>query len=180
MLKIPFAAAEAVFALIWLVCRIAVWIRRGQIDWKREALLLLMYVNLAVILRFTFFPMFRINGKVQPLIFNAAALFPFKINLIPFVRLFDYVSKKEMLLNVIGNVALFIPSGIVFPILYRNLNSFWKVLGAGALLSLCIEILQLSFSRRASDIDDLILNTLGVAIGYAVFALIRGRKKICG
>ena len=117
---------------------------------------------------------------MQPLIFNAAALFPFKINLIPFVRLFDYVSKKEMLLNVIGNVALFIPSGIVFPILYRNLNSFWKVLGAGALLSLCIEILQLSFSRRASDIDDLILNTLGVAIGYAVFALIRGRKKICG
>ena len=43
-----------------------------------------------------------------------------------------------------------------------------KTVAAGALISLCIEILQLPFPSRASDIDDLILNTLGTAVGYGI------------
>ena len=72
---------------------------------------------------------------------------------------------------------MFIPSGILFPIVYRKLNNFWKVVGAGVLLSLCIEILQLPFSVRATDIDDLLLNTAGVIIGYAVYSLVRRAVK---
>ena len=66
-----------------------------------------------------------------------------------------------------------IPSGIVLPILYRNLDSFRKVVLAGAGISLCIELLQLPFRVRASDIDDLILNTLGVIIGYGLYVSVR-------
>ena len=172
-MEISFRSAELCFALFWLLCRAAVWLVRGRIDWKREAALLLMYFNLAVILRFTFFPMSRANGQVRPLLFDPAAAYPFRINWIPFVRLFDYARKKDLLLNVLGNVAMFIPSGIVLPVLYKKLNSFWKVAGAGALLSLGIELLQLPFSARASDMDDLIMNTLGVMLGYGVYALIR-------
>ena len=89
----------------------------------------------------------------------------------PLVHLFDYDSRRDLLLNAIGNVAMFIPTGIILPILYKELDSFWKTLAAGAMLSLCIEIIQLPFSVRASDVDDLILNTLGVAVGYGIYAL---------
>ena len=78
-----------------------------------------------------------------------------------------------MILNFIGNIAMFIPSGIVLPIVYRRLDHFRKVVGAGFLISFCIEILQLPFVGRSSDIDDLILNTSGVAIGYGIYALVR-------
>lgn len=177
MIEIPFWFAEALFALVWLAVRIVIRIRRGHIDWKREAVLLLWFVNLAVMIRFTFFPMARVLGRVQPLRFEAAAAYPFKVNLVPFVNLFVYESRRELLLNVMGNTAMFIPSGIVLPIVFKKLDSFWKVLLAGAALSLIIELLQLPFFERTSDADDLILNTLGVAIGYAIYALVRKLRR---
>ena len=71
---------------------------------------------------------------------------------------------------------MFIPSGIVLPIVYTKLDRFSKVILSGALISLCTEILQLPFPARATDIDDLILNTLGVAVGYGIYAA-AGRWK---
>ncbi|MBQ5820919.1 MAG: VanZ family protein, partial [Clostridia bacterium] len=91
---------------------------------------------------------------------------------------FDYDSKRDLLLNVIGNAAMFVPSGIVLPIVYKRLNTFWKVLLTGIGMSLCIELIQLPFSARATDIDDLILNTIGVIVGYGIVALIRCARKI--
>ena len=177
MWEISLIELECFFTAIWLLCRIIVWIKQRRINWKRETVLLLMYINLAVIIRFTFFPMSRMDGRVQPLIYDAATAFPFRINLIPFVNLFDYDSKKDLLLNVIGNTAMFIPSGIVLPIIYRKLNNFWKVIAAGAMISLCIEIIQLPFRVRASDVDDLILNVLGVAIGYGIYTAVKRLKR---
>ena len=177
MWEISFIELECFFTAVWLLCRFVIWIRQKHIDWKREAVLLLMYINLAVIIRFTFFPMSRVNGRIQPLIFDASTAFPFRVNLIPFVNLFDYDSKRDLLLNVIGNTAMFIPSGIVLPVIYPKLNSFWKVLAVGALISLCIEIIQLPFSARATDVDDLILNVLGVAIGYGIYAAVKHLKR---
>ena len=173
MLEIPFLSVELAFTAVWLLIRISIWKRQNSIDWKREAVLLLMYVNLAVILRFVFFPRDLVDGHVQPLVFEVAAVSSLRINLIPLVHLFDYDSIRDLIWNVVGNVVMFIPSGIVLPIIYRQLNSLWKVVAAGAFISLCTEILQLPFPSRASDIDDLILNTLGVAVGYGIYAACR-------
>ena len=178
MVEIPFLFLEFIFASIWLVIRSVVWAKQKNVDWKREAVLLLMYINLAVIIRFTFFPMSKADGRVQPLIFDTATAFPFRVNLFPLVNLFDYDSKRDLLLNVIGNVAMFIPSGIILPIIYKRLDTFVKVLLAGGGISLCIEIIQLPFSVRATDIDDLILNTVGVIVGYGIYALIRYIRRI--
>ena len=178
MVEISFLFLEIVFASIWLVIRSVVWIKQRQIHWKREAVLLLMYINLAVILRFTFFPMSKVDGRIQPLVFDIATAFPFRVNLLPLVNLFDYDSKRDLLLNVIGNAAMFVPSGIVLPTVYKRLNTFWKVLLAGIGISLCIEIIQLPFSVRATDIDDIILNTIGVNVGYGIYALIRYIRRI--
>lgn len=175
--KVPFLYAISLFTVIWLICRLCIWIRHRTIDWRREAILLLMYINLAVIIRFVFFPLGRINGKIQPLIFNASNIFPFKIILIPFVGMFDYLTKQIMLVNVLGNIAMFIPTGIILPIISRKLDCFGKVVAVGALISLCIEVLQLLFSERTTDINDLILNTIGTAIGFVIFILTKKAIK---
>ena len=173
MIEIPFLFLEIVFAAIWLIIRFVVWMKQKHIYWVREAILLLMYINLAVIFRFTFFPMSKVDGHIQPLIFDIATVFPFRVNLLPLVNLFDYDSKKDMLLNVLGNAAMFVPSGIVLPVVYKKLDTFRKVLLAGAGISLCIEIIQLPFSVRATDVDDLILNTIGVILGYGIYVLVQ-------
>ena len=177
MVEISFLSLEFIFASIWVVIRSIVWTKQKHIDWKREAVLLLMYVNLAVIIRFTFFPMSKVDGRVQPLIFDIATAFPFRVNLFPLVNLFDYDNKRDLLLNIIGNVAMFIPSGIVLPIIYKRLDTFVKVLLAGGGISLCIEIIQLPFTVRATDIDDLILNSVGYLIGYGIYCFIKTIQK---
>ena len=177
MWEISFLELELFFAAFWILSRMILWIRQRNVNWNQEAVLLLMYINIAVIIRFTFFPMSHVNGNVQPLVFDASTAFPFRINLIPFVNLFDYDNKRDLLLNVIGNTAMFIPSGIILPLIYKNLNSFWKVVATGTMISLCIEIIQLPFSVRASDVDDLILNTLGVAIGYGIYAAVKHLRR---
>ena len=173
MISIPFLSGELAFAGIWLLLRIAVWLQRKKIDGKRELLLLLMAVNLAVILRMTFFPMATVDGRVQPLLLDPEAVFPLRINWIPLVNLLDYDSLRDLLSNVIGNLCLFIPTGILLPILYPRLDRFAKVVGVGTLISLGIELLQLPFSVRVSDVDDLLLNTLGVAVGCGISTGIR-------
>ena len=177
MYKITFLTAELVFTAIWLLTRLVIWIRQGRISWKREAVLLLMYINLAVIIRYVFFPKALVDGHVQPLVFDPATAYPFRMNLVPFVLLFDYDNVRDIVGNVVGNMAMLIPSGFVLPVVYRKLDCFWKVVAAGALISLCIEILQLPFPSRASDVDDLILNTLGVAVGYGVYTAVKRLKR---
>ena len=176
MIRISLLTGELVFTALWLLCRVAVWVRQGRIDWKREAELLLMYINLAVLIRFVFYPFFKVNGQVQPLVIDPDKLFPPRINCIPFRNIIDYEIRREAVINIIGNICLFIPTGILLPVLYRRLDSFRKVLSAGAGLSLVIEIIQLLLPNSVTDIDDLILNTAGVAIGYGIYMLVKSRK----
>ena len=176
MVTISFIQGEVLFAVAWLAVRVAVCMRRHRVDWGHEARLLLMYVNLAVILRFTFFPFSRVDGQVQPLVFDLAEMLPLRLNLVPFKQLLWYETTRDLLINLIGNVAMFVPTGIVLPIVWPRLDRFWKVVPAGMLVSLCIEVLQLPFSSRGTDVDDLLLNTLGVTIGYVLFSLARGLR----
>lgn len=177
MIPISYPAMVAVVTLLTLLNRILTYRKTKQISWKRELQLILVYICIVVIVRFTFCPFGKVDGKIQPLIFYPDNGFPFRINWIPFVNLLDYPEKRDILLNLIGNTAMFIPVGIVWPIVYKELDKHWKVIAAGAGFSLCIEILQLPFYNRVSDIDDLILNSVGFLTGYGIFLLIKSVKK---
>ena len=168
MIQIPYKLTVSVIWMLWLIARI-LCNRNKKVNWKREAQLMLVYICIIVIVRFTFFPFGKVDGKVQPLLFYPDNWFPFRINLRPFVYLFDYPTLREILLNLIGNYAMFIPVGIVWPYVFKELDKPWKAVLAGIAFSLVIEILQLPFYDRVSDIDDLILNTLGYTIGYIIF-----------
>ena len=172
MIEISFLSGQIFVVCGWILWRVLAN-RRKTVDWKSEAKQLLFLINLLVIYRVTFHPFSKVDGQVQPLIFEWAAAWPFRMNLVPFVNLLDYESKKDLLLNIIGNTTMFIPLGIVFPILDRRLNTHAKAMAAGVGISLCIEILQLPFFDRVSDIDDLLLNSLGYVTGYGVYLLVK-------
>ena len=72
---------------------------------------------------------------------------------------------------------MFIPLGIVWPSVYKELDTHWKVISAGIGISLCVEILQLPFYDRVSDVDDLLLNSLGFMIGYLLYLLAKLLSK---
>ncbi len=179
MIEISLLTGELFFSVLWLLIRGMIWIQQKKIVWKREAFLLLMAVNLAVLIRFVFYPFFTVNGQVQPLVISRSCPQPLRVNLIPLVNILDYDIKREAAINIIGNISMFIPTGIIMPILYRRLDRFWKVLLAGAGLSFVIEMIQLLFPGSVTDIDDLILNTAGAASGYGIYKLVcRFRGKV--
>ena len=175
--QIPFVTGMIIFTVCWFAVRALICFFRKKFDIKHEAKLLLMYVNLAVLFRLTFFPMSGFGIRVDPLIFDAKDIFPPSVNLVPFQNMFDYSTTKDMLINIIGNVTMFIPTGIILPVIYKKLRSFPRTVLAGGLISLGIEILQLPFCERTSDVNDLILNTSGVVIGYGICALARKIRK---
>jgi glycopeptide antibiotics resistance protein len=78
---------------------------------------------------------------------------------------------------LIGNLLAFVPLGVLVPLVMRRCS--WVVaIGAGLALSVAIEIVQcaasvaLGFNYRTADVDDVVVNTLGTAVGYIGFALI--------
>ena len=171
MIQISYVSMVVFISIIWCLVRVICAMKTKRVDWKREIQLIFVYICIVVVARFTFFPFSKVNGEIQPLIFESSKAFPFRINWIPFVNLFDYPEMRDILINVIGNTAMFIPLGIVWPSVYKGLDTHWKVISAGIGVSLCIEILQLPFYDRVSDVDDLLLNSLGFIIGYLLYLL---------
>ena len=87
------------------------------------------------------------------------------INLVPFAYMFsDY---RSSLLNVL----LFVPLGFFLPVLWKRFRSFFWTALFGLGFSLTIEFLQL-FTFRATDINDLMTNTVGTILGWCLGRLV--------
>lgn len=82
--------------------------------------------------------------------------------------------------NARGNVLLFLPLGILLPLVWRQLR-FWRGMQIAIVLSFGIELLQYLSSAwgsyRAADVNDLILNVLGACPGLALVSLFRSRQR---
>ncbi|MCR5217581.1 VanZ family protein [Treponema sp.] len=151
--------------------RVFVCFREKTFSVKRELLLLLVPLCIIVIARCVYFPMRHVNGHIGTLNIDFDKIFPVRYNLIPFVRLFDVYDGWQ--LNIIGNIVIFIPVGIVWPLSFKKLNSLPKVCLAGFLYTLLIEISQILSYERCSDVDDMILNTAGVFIGAGIYFFVK-------
>ena len=98
------------------------------------------------------------------------------INLIPFRSLaFAVESGFETAQNLLLlNILLFVPLGVFLPLVFKKAEKIAKTVLICFGASLAIELLQLIFPLgRAFDVDDLILNTFGGALGYALYAVCR-------
>lgn len=97
------------------------------------------------------------------------------LNLVPFreiIAALKWGSYHNVVINLLGNIAMFVPVGILLPLAWKRFGRLWRTGLAGLGLSIFIEITQ-SFCGRSTDVDDLILNTAGAVVGYGVFAVIR-------
>jgi glycopeptide antibiotics resistance protein len=113
---------------------------------------------------------------------------PNKINLIPLADpigalacLFDAACRGRrssfwyLFINGLGNIVVFIPLGWGLAGILpqgRPRQTIGRATLGGGLFSLMIELMQLAVSNRATDIDDLIFNTLGAALGALSFVLL--------
>lgn len=85
--------------------------------------------------------------------------------------------------NVLLNVAMFVPLGVLLPWIHRLFRKWYVMLGSGFVFSFVIEVFQYATSRGLFDIDDLFANTLGAIFGYGIFmaiytAVTKGEKKV--
>ena len=106
-----------------------------------------------------------------------------RVNLEPFReirRFFDHKAKigvKSVILNIVGNVVGFVPMGILLPVSFRLFRRPFFGLMSGLLFSATAEYLQYYFSSGNADIDDVILNTVGCALGFLFFSIVHAFSK---
>lgn len=102
----------------------------------------------------------------------------YRYNLIPFaeIRRFWVYRKQigigKVISNLAGNVIGFLPFGMLLPAFSRRFRSGILVTFLSFDVSLCIELIQLTFKVGIFDVDDIMMNTLGGLIGYGIFVIL--------
>jgi len=99
-----------------------------------------------------------------------------KANLMLFKTISVYASGeptwKIATRNLLGNIILLIPLGFLFTGLYQKLK--WKsIFLVGLIIGTTLELLQVLFKSGIFDIDDIILNLLGIIMGYWLFNFLK-------
>lgn len=141
--------------------------RNKKINIKREILLLIFYLFLVGLLSQAVIPKYDSNMN---LIVSKK-----RYNFIPLRIVYDTVIEYKkgniyyLIISLIGNIVMFIPIGFFIKLLWNCSDK--KVVIHGFFISLFIEFTQI-FIGRETDIDDLILNTLGTFIGLLIYKII--------
>ena len=97
----------------------------------------------------------------------------YSLNLKPFIWLNEtyYMGAARMAKQLLLNIAMFIPYGLLLPMTFKKLRRFWKTAAVALATTVLIETLQY-FLGRSADIDDVIMNLAGGMLGYLLFYLL--------
>ena len=68
---------------------------------------------------------------------------------------------------------------LILPVIARKCRSGFFIILSGFGISLLVETIQLITKVGCFDVDDLILNTLGAALGYLAFAVCNYLRRKC-
>lgn len=112
--------------------------------------------------------------RVGPIALNFGGTQAGDPNYIPFKTIMPYLfgSAGWLIggLNILGNILLLVPVGFLLPFIFKKVN--WKQILVVAVLSgMIIEGMQVVLHVGIFDIDDVILNGLGVLLGFWLFLL---------
>jgi len=84
--------------------------------------------------------------------------------------------------TIIGNMIMFVPFGVLLPLVSKRIVTAKAILVAASLVSLAIEAIQFAGrwfgSRRWTDIDDVLFNVLGALVGYALLRLAQRAARL--
>lgn len=96
-------------------------------------------------------------------------------NLKPFATINQFLQFEQFntdiwIINILGNIGVFIPLGILIPLAFEK--KFIKSFYIFFISIFSLELIQLLSRRGSFDIDDMILNSLGFVCGYGIFIII--------
>lgn len=74
--------------------------------------------------------------------------------------------------NLVGNICLFMPFGFILPVIKRK-NGFLRIFFWGVLFAFLLETSQFVFGIGKADIDDLLLYSVGIFLGYVVYLTLK-------
>ena len=157
------------------------WVmRKKPVSVVRESMMYIFFLYCVSIFSQTIIPHFNlINGDVD-FYFERSYV---SSNFVPFETISLYTKQLSGPLahiafyNLAGNIVLFIPFGLLIPLLWRAFRSFLGMLVLAIFIPVFIEGTQY-FIGRSVDIDDVILNALAIIFGYFVYAVARRITKI--
>lgn len=156
---------------VWALLRWAWLHRKGySTRGRREVLMAAFVLFLVALAQQTILPQIQISLsgiRIEPWDINGCNYIP----LYTISRFLRYGSPGQIAVNLIGNVIVFVPLGLLPPLLWRRWRGVVPGIGFGMLCSIVIEIIQ-PLVGRSRDIDDVILNTLGCALGYILGRLL--------
>jgi len=141
--------------------------RMGKVAYCRRALWVLLGYYLAILSVLLFF-----GG-----LFHVDRAWGSAVNLEPFYtisRFFIHYRRTGSLAslwNLLGNIVILIPLGVLLPVMFRALRRFWLTLPVLALFALGVEYLQWCTGAGVADVDDSILNFAGAVVGYVLTRL---------
>ncbi|MBQ8662564.1 MAG: VanZ family protein [Eubacterium sp.] len=106
-------------------------------------------------------------------------------NLILFKEIKRFIVYREQLgmfavtANLLGNVLIFLPFGMLVPFLTKRFKTFWSVALLTFEMSVLVELVQLVTKVGSCDVDDILLNTIGGMLGFVCYAIaVRCRRKV--
>ena len=119
--------------------------------------------------------------RIGSLMINFGGTHEGPANLLPFKTILPYLLGEKGLMiafiNLVGNIVLLVPIGFLVPFINRNM--VWKEsLVLAAATGFSIEGMQALFQVGIFDIDDIILNGLGVVLGYWIFRLLAKKASV--
>ena len=99
-----------------------------------------------------------------------------KPNFIPFKTITAYVGNVQTINDWFGknlavNIIMFMPCGFLTPLFLKR-NRIWHIIVLGIIVSVIVEMLQAVLGVGTVDIDDVILNTTGLLLGFGIYKLI--------
>ena len=104
------------------------------------------------------------------------------VRLVPIVSTLDFIAIswwKNSLINVLGNIVMFIPYGFlgwIFP----ACNNFKTLIFSFLSVLIMVEALQYFTRLGVFDVDDFLLNTLGVRIGFEIWRRLENNSSDFG
>jgi len=154
---------------IYLIARfIFIKLKKIKVNWYHETALFIFVVFIVGLASQTIIPKFEFGmgkGIVKSGI-SEINLIPFKVFVDTYKEVFINGYINYFIVNFLGNIMLFIPIGFFIALLWK-LNDK-RVILIGFCISLFIEFCQL-FLNRGTDVDDLILNTVGTILGLLLY-----------
>lgn len=172
-----------VFVILLSVWCVIGWLLHRKKQWRVKYWVIPLFgVYILMLAGITLFPIHLYNSETLARIREGMGKYMVFYQAVPFASIANYF-RSETFIQLAGNVLLLVPLALFVKIFLRQRPKAWKVAAAVPGVSVGIELFQLAtnylagYPARVADVDDWILNTIGVILAVALARWVGKREK---